>query len=37
MKSAARKHQFRDRIIDGAALWMNGIAGFAIGGFGLLT
>ncbi|MBZ5585143.1 MAG: LysE family translocator [Acidobacteriia bacterium] len=28
---------FRDRFNDGAMVWMNRIAGFAIGGFGLVT
>jgi threonine/homoserine/homoserine lactone efflux protein len=30
-------NHFRDRFNDGATVWMNRIAGLAIGGFGLLT
>lgn len=34
---AAIADRFRDRIDDRAMVWMNRIAGFAIGGFGIVT
>ncbi len=34
---AVVSNHFRDRVTDGAMVWMNRIAGFAIGGFGLVT
>jgi threonine/homoserine/homoserine lactone efflux protein len=33
----AATSRFRDRFDDKAMLWMNRIAGFAIGGFGIVT